>query len=300
MTQIHARKSFWAIIAISCVIIWALENFSGHEAIPDYSQRIAAKLISWGFTLDGFSLPVEQNEIDKHIKLLGSAVSEERVQAAQWLAVRGIREAGPIIAFAMTDKSTIRPCQLAKSLGSLGDKRWTPLLIDATKHPSNIDLRVCATLALSELAPSDAVNALIDVYRRQAAPASAIIALGRIADTSALNFLQTVADSTEHEFERSLALRSIEQIEIMQRFDPVPSLIERVRRKSNNNSLDEWAVWKLADLEDMRGFEALTDTLLQLGDQKTDDQVILAAALLAHGEPGISALRDIAESESES
>lgn len=243
-------------------------------------------------------MPVEQKEIDKHTKLLWSSVSEERVQAAQWLAVRGVRGAGPMIAFAMTDKGTMRPCLLAKSLGSLGDKRWTSLLIDATKHPSNVDQRVCATLAISELAPVDAVEELIDVYHRDVARASAIKALGRIADPSALIFLGTVIDSSKHKLLRSLALRSIEQIKVMQRSDPVPALIESVRRKTKNDSLDEWAVWKLADLGDMRGVGALTDAFLQLGDQKIGGQIIIAAALLADGEPGISALRDIAASES--
>ena len=118
---------------------------------PNDQQLIAATLISWGIQNLNLQPRVNEKEIQNHIENLSSPITEERVKAGYWLAERGIRDASRYIADAMVDERTRRPCQLAKSLGALGNKMYASPLVDAAKQDHNADLRVCATIALARL-----------------------------------------------------------------------------------------------------------------------------------------------------
>jgi len=259
---------------------------------PNLEQQIHATLTSWGLSVDGFATPVDPAAVEKQITLLQSPVSEQRVLAADWLASRGVRSSGARIAAAMDDPATRRPCQLAKSLGSLGDPRWTDKLIDATQQTDNVDLQVCAMLALGELQPPRAVEALIEAYHHDSAPWTALDALGRIADPAALAFLRSVVQSPRNEPDRVLAMRAIQRIRIMRQSDPVPELMDRVRSRSARGGVDAWAVRKLATIQDPRAVPALRAAMLDAGQH---DRVLLASALVVHGDTGRIALRRLSE-----
>jgi HEAT repeat protein len=115
----------------------------------------------------------------------------------------------------MRDPATLRPCQLAKSLGELGDARYVSLLAAAATQTENADLRVCATIALGDLASSTALSALVDAYQRELVTTTALSSIGLIGDPSALPFLRSVAASPRNDSERRSALLAIRRIEIL-------------------------------------------------------------------------------------
>ena len=286
------RRIFIALMLYIAVVTVAQRIARQREA-PDYSQQIVATLVSWGHFPNGVSPPVDPDEIASHIALLQSDIGEQRVQASHWLASRGVRQAGPAIAAALNDSGTYRPCQLAHDLGFLGNDRWVGLLADAAKHPRNADLRMCATLALGELASPKAVNALIDAHRRGAAGCLPIKSIGRIGDPLALPFLRSVAKSPRNESELRAARNAIDRIEVLQQPDPVPALISRVKDSARKGSLEAWAVRRLVDFQDRRAVPVLRDILINGVKRRETDHVILVAALLAHRDAGMVALKDI-------
>jgi HEAT repeat protein len=225
--------------------------------------------------------------------MLWSSDGEERVRAAWWLGERGVRQAGPQIVAAMNDGGTLRPCQLAHNLGKLGDERWVDQLLQASRKPSSLDLRVCATDALGDLSSARAIDGLMDVYRKNLAPVSALESLGKIAEPSTLPFLRSVADHPRNKVERRVALRAIECAEIMSQVDPVPALIRRVESSTHGRFLDSWAVRKLVDRGDARAVSIFAQAIGR-PNALEDDQIILAAALLTVGEAGTAALRSAA------
>ncbi len=269
------------------------------RAAPDTSVRIAATLVSWGLTTDGLSVGVSAEEIDRHVALLRSPDGEERVRAADWLASRGVRDAGPQIAAAMADARTLRPCQLAHSLGQLGDEQWVGTLVAAAKQPRSLDLRACATLALSEIASPSSVDALIDLGRLDSSRRMALEALGRIGDPSALEFLRSVATSPRNEAEGKIARRAVERIELMQRADPVPLLVARLKTSGRGGRLETWAVRGLARLHDARAVPALLDALRRPQISR-NERIVVAAGLLAHGEAGTAALQQVVDNQPQS
>ncbi len=281
------------VFAVSMDLVHVLAIKRG---APDISVRIGATLVSWGITIDGLSIPVSADEIDRHVALLSSPDGEQRVRGADWLASRGVRGAGPEIAAAMADEGTLRPCQLAHSLGRLGDDRWIGTLLDAANNPRNADLRACATTALGDIASPTSVDALIELCRTGSTRSGALYALGRIGDPSALGFLRSVAASPGDELERGIALRAIERIGLMERADPVPGLIARVRAYDRRERLEPWAVRKLAELHDARAIPAL-QYVLRNPQLTTGDRIVAAAGLLAHGEEGAAALQRVVESQ---
>ncbi|MCH7601922.1 MAG: HEAT repeat domain-containing protein [Planctomycetes bacterium] len=297
--QPGALRGLCGLIAAFTLLMILGQVIATRRAAPATSVRIAATLVSWGLPIDGLSVPVSTNEIDRHVARLKSPDGEERVRAANWLASRGVREAGPHIAAAMADAGTLRPCQLAHSLGRLGDDQWTGLLVAAAKQTRNLDLGACATIALCEIASPSSVDALIDLCRAGEMRWTTLEALGRIGDSSALGFLQSVAASPRDEAERKIALLAIERIELMQRVDPVPDLVARVRKVHAGARLDSWAVRAIAKRNDVRGVPALRKALSR-PQVASDDRILLAAGLLALGEDGLTALREIVDAQPQS
>lgn len=278
------------------MVVHLVQRMRPRPAGPDYGQQIAATLVLWGIDTAEFQLPVDPEHVEQHVALLGSDVSEQRVEASHWLAARGVRRAAPAIAAAMKDPGTLRPCQLAHDIGFLGDDRCVDDLAQAARAGDSGDLRVCAILALGELGSPKATDALIDAYRGRGdmAGALAVEALGKIADRSTLPFLQSVAKAPRSSFERRAAATAIERTETLQLPDPVPSLIAQVERSSRQGeALDVWAVRKLVGFADPRAVPTLRQTFIS-APAKSAGRIVLAAALLAHGDPGAAALEDIA------
>ena len=55
---------------------------------PELPEMIRANLVSFGLDSAGIRVPTSAEEIDAHLLLLESRVSEDRVRAADWLAAR--------------------------------------------------------------------------------------------------------------------------------------------------------------------------------------------------------------------
>ncbi|MCI0629509.1 MAG: hypothetical protein L0Y44_02515, partial [Phycisphaerales bacterium] len=121
----HGLRGVFVILLAFVLTMTAVQGLSELRERPNQSQRIAAIIVSWGVSPEGFRVPVEQDEIDRRVALLRSADGEQRVRAAHWLAAHGVREAGAAIVASMHDPATLRPCQLAHALGQLGDGQWT-------------------------------------------------------------------------------------------------------------------------------------------------------------------------------
>jgi len=279
-------RALFAIFIVPIVAIGLTRHAVEQAQTPRLEQRIYAHLASWGVSLEGVARPISDEAIERHIEQLESPISEQRVQAARWLARRGVRSAGPRIAVAMTDAGTLRPCQLAKDLGELGDPRWLKLLTDAAADPSNADLQVCATIALGELGSRRAVETLKRQYRQGVAPVTAISALSEIGDPSTLAFLELVAQAPRNEGERLAAQRALRRVALMNRDDPVPALLELVRRDARAGAVNDWAIKQLVRLDDPRAPAALSETLIDAEGLSEPASATLAAALLAHGRVG--------------
>ena len=120
-------------------------------------------------------------------------------------------------------------------------------------------------------------------------------ALGKIAEPSTLPFLRSVAEHPRNRDERRLALRAIEHAQIMAQSDPVPALTRRVEDSALGRFLDDWAVRKLVDRGDDRAVSVFAQAIGR-HNLTEDDQIVLAAALLTLGKPGMTALRSAAAS----
>lgn len=282
----------FVLIWVGFIVVFGLtQMITSRRAAPDTRQQIAATLVRWGLSVDGLALPVQSADVDRRIADLRSPHGEVRVQAAAWLASHGVRDSGGNIAAAMDDPITRRPCQLAKSLGELGDEYWTDTLIAAMQQRSNADLRVCATLALGDLQSPQAVEVLIEAYRSGGMGTTALSALGRLADPTTLAFFKQVEADSPRATERNIARTAIERIALLQAPDPVASLIQRLDDQVCEGRIEQWTVRRIAECRDNRSVPALQRALLQLEDH--DHQVWMTAALLAHGVTGQKTLADI-------
>lgn len=288
------RLILLVLLGTLCLVGGAVQFTKCRMSAPDTEQRIVAVLASWGLTLDGIVSSADPVEIERRVADLYSPIGEKRVQAANWLASRGVRASAANIAVAMSDPGTPRPCQLAKSLGELGDDRWTDKLVAATQQKSNADLRVCATIALGELQSPQAVDALIESYRNGSL--FALDALSRIADPSTREFFQQVVSTAPNRHEREIANVAIERIEVLQHADPAEALIERLKQQTAQRRIDEWTIRRLATLQDVRAVTALREAFEQT--DKTNERVWLAAALFVHGDAGRVVLSELSQSTS--
>jgi len=285
----------FVLIWVGFILVFGFaEMITSRRSTPDTRQQIAATLVRWGLSVDGLALPLQSAEVDRRIADLRSPNGEVRVQAAAWLASRGVRDSAGNIAAAMDDPVTRRPCQLAKSLGELGDEFWTDKLIAAVQQRANADLRVCATLALGDLQSPRAVEALIEAHRSGGMGTTALSALGRLADPTTLAFFQHVKAQSPRATERNIARTAIERITLLQQPDPVASLIQRLDEQVNQDRIEQWTVRRLAAFRDARSVPALQQAFERL--EKHEPQVWLAAALLAQGDGGRTALAHLAES----
>lgn len=274
-----------------------LRHLQASSDAPTIAQRIYAMLVEWGAETSDFIAPATAEEINHRFADLRSPDSETRVRAAQWLASRGVRSAGDQIAAAMADSATLRPCQLAHCLGHLGDDRWVDELVAAASQTDNADLRACATMGLRSLGSDRALDALLELVRNGAAPATAIEALGVIGDAAGLPLLRDIARSDAGEFRRKAANLAIARIEIVNAPDPIPALLQCLDQSLRADRADEWALRWLAHHRDGRVAEHLAP-ILRDADMAPSDRERVAAALLALGDAGRQALAEIATSGS--
>jgi hypothetical protein len=258
---------------------------------PELHQQIAAILVSWGQSTDTISL-MNPQQLEYHLEILRRGTGEQQVRSAEWLSLRGVRQAGSEIASAMNNPNTLRPCQFAKNLGSLGDDRWVDLLAEATRS-KNEDLGVCATISLKELASPKTVDTLIDIYRRDIASISAIDAIGRISDSSSHSFLLSVVRNPRSKAEKLIAQKSIEKIVVMSQSDPIPELKRFFNTSLDEGTLDLWATRKIAEFGDKRTIPMLKKAFVEAKINSEYNYSVLAAALLMHGEKGVQALKEI-------
>lgn len=256
---------------------------------PSSAERIYATVVEWGADASGLVPPASDAEIDRRIAQLWNSDGEVRVRAARWLSVRGLRDTGDEIAASMADPGTQRPCQLAHSLGKLGDEQWVDDLLIAATQPENMDLRTCATIALADIASPRAVDALIELTREDPSRVFAVRALGETGDRRALEHLRRLLDESRRTPNRRTIEIAIERVELLSQAHPWPDLVRRVEASADRGRIDEWALRHLVRLNDPRSIEPLARQLATPTHSRRTHE-LLAAALLAHGTQGQQAL----------
>jgi len=283
-----------AVVTVLLVLFsgggFALQYSRARAMEPTTAERIYATLTEWGVNTVGITPPTDASEIDRRIEQLRSDMSEQRVEAARWLASRGISEAGDEIVACLSDTRTLRPCQLAHSLGKLGGDRWAGELLAAANQTDNRDLQSCAAIGLTYLASSRAVQGLIDVTRDDPSRMFAIEALGEIGDPRALDHLRRLRERAMSPSQRRTITTAIERIGTLSQPDPIPDLLSRVTRSAQDQRIDTWALRHIARIADGRSVATLA-RLFKAPAISRDSRDKLAAALLSHGTDGLAALR---------
>lgn len=259
---------------------------------PSSAERIYATLVEWGADASGLVPPADDAEIDRRVAQLWNSDGEVRVRAARWLAMRGLRDTGDEIAASMADPDTQRPCQLAHSLGKLGDEQWVDELLVAATQPENTDLRTCATIALADIASPRSVDALIELTREDPSRVFAVRALGETGDRRALEHLRRLLDEASRAPNRRTIELAIERVELLSQADPWRDLVRHFEESARRGRIDEWTLRHLVRLNDPRSIEPIARQFTAPAHSRRTRE-ILAAALLAHGTDGQNAL-DIA------
>jgi len=281
------------LVSVFCVLSMSVQVARTSSLEPEAASRIYATLTEWGVEASGVGAPADASEIRAHIRALESPHSEKRVRAARWLADHGIQRAGGQIAASMRDPGTLRPCQLAHSLGRLGDERWVDVLVSSAKQRGNTDLRTCSAIALAHLASSRAVDDLIGITRDDPSRIFATKALAAAADPESRDHLRWLASSSSSAAVRRIARRGIERIALLQAEDPIAALLERARAAASADDVDEWTLRQLARRPNARSAEVLSD-LFRDRQRSSREREVIAATLIAIGEPGHRALGELA------
>lgn len=259
---------------------------------PSPHVQLRAVLSAWGFHELADAVRLEPGEVERHLDQLRDRHGEVRVEAARWLASRGVREAVPNLLSAMADPETLRPCQIAHALGTLGDDRAVPALAEASLQTENADLAVCATIALGEIGSGDAAGPLAQAARTGPARTHALEALGRIAAEDAVPVLRQAATSAATVGTREIARTALARLDAEARSDPLPGLVALVVDPASDDDI-RWAVRRLARLGDPRAVPALA---MRAFEGRAHPETV--AALLVLGPEGRAALRRLAVTES--
>ena len=230
----------------------------------------------------------KQLQAEERLKLLRqlrSPTAEKRWEAAKILASWKDRDAVPDLIVAMQDdKGTRRTCEIAHALGQIGDATCVPALSKAISHSRNVDLRVCATQALTEIGGEEALAPLLKKVTRpnlsKADYMGTIFALGELGLPGALPVLRAIAKRNTDARIRELAESAVAQIELLDGEDVVPKLLAALDNDSDWIH-DRWIFDELDKRWDDRGASALNDYLARGKNIRTDN-LIQAAALLIH------------------
>jgi len=148
-------------------------------------------------------LASDEQTIPDYLNEVKSGGRRERWQAAYQLSqLINVGEAkkypnlvddvGKVYADAKHDDPRIRQ-YLSMVLGNLGDRRATPMLVDAIEHDEAPETRIYAALALGRLHDAAAVPALVKVFQSDERDVrkAAVYALGEIGDPRAIPALET-------------------------------------------------------------------------------------------------------------
>jgi len=292
----HGLRGIFIILVVFVCAMSIAQGWQASRNQPNQTQRIAAIIVSWGVDSPAMHVPVNQQDVDDRLEKLRSPVSEERVQAAHWLAAHGVRDASAAIASAMRDPATRRPCQLAHALGQLGRARWTDELVRAAQQPANRDLRVCATDGLKQLGSARAIDPLIQLAERGTAQTIAIEALGVVGDSRAAPALRRIVSNTQNDHVREAARRALQRIDILGLDDPLPELLRSFEQSLHSDRPSQWALRHLARLGDARAAPVLANAL-ESSSVESRDRESIAACLFACGEAGRLALERCAKNE---
>ncbi|MBI4023879.1 MAG: HEAT repeat domain-containing protein [Verrucomicrobia bacterium] len=217
---------------------------------------------------------------------LSSPLPAERWEAARELARWRDKISVPALRRALRDDDgTIRTCQIAIALGRIGDPSAIPALAQAIEHPSNLDLRICAAHALGEIGDSSVAPILVrranDASLREDDQGSAILALGEIGAADALPILHAIAEDAQRWTAiRDLARSAIQQTEIVQADNPIPLLLEQIRRHRGWIA-DEWTYRKLHEYWNAEAAHGL-NAILREHPEPNQGLLIRCGALLTH------------------
>ena len=204
--------------------------------------------------------------------------------AAELASWRDTRSLPILIATMQDDAGTQRTCLIAQAIGKVGDPAAIPALCQAMMHPSNRDLRLCATHALAEIGDVSAVQPLIEKAIRRDLPRddylAAIRALGDLGSPEALPTLQRLAASDSDEAVRQWATNAIAQIEMLRSANAVAELTGALLGN------ERWVEhrWILRQLE-RRWDQRVADPLaayIGRGGALPSENLVQATALLIH------------------
>ena len=147
---------------------------------------------------------------------------------------------------------------MAQALGHIGDPIAVPELVWASAHPTNVDLRMCATAALAEIGGASVLAPLMEKARRAADSQdrhAAIAALGELGNPEAVPALREIARSEAPAAMRARSLSALWQIGLL-RDDAVPRLLAALGRHEHWVH-DDWILLQLAQRWDPRCAAAL-------------------------------------------
>lgn len=233
------------------------------------------------------------------LQKLNSSKAPQRWQAADELAIWKDQASVPALVIAMQDdRGTERTCVIAQSLGKLGSGEALPALIQAINHPQNLDLRVCATHALTDIGDPRAVQPLIEKAKDRSTLeddyASAITALGDLGFPQALQVLREIAEHDPDCRMRTIASAAIRRIEMVQSDDPAAALVSALENPVAW-IYDEWILNALAKRWEPRVADAL-NVYLSSGAHLTHHRIQVTALLLYHGAMHSGTIRSLAKS----
>jgi len=210
----------------------ALGVVSGRQAAFEraFSKQVAA--------FEGSVSAEEKLSAEARAKLqtvLREGTPEARVDAARELARwRDRASVGELVA-AMRDGSGVRrPCQIAHSLGRIGDPAALPALQEALDHPNNADLRACAAIAIGRIGDASTLAFLLDRITdpelSEGAQASALIAVWDIASPSAIPDLRRIATTHPRDDLREMAAAGARALGCLNAAAPTEALLEELVR----------------------------------------------------------------------
>jgi hypothetical protein len=272
--------------AIFASLIWLVGTLIVHHATE--RSRFEAKLSlalrelhQKGETAESLT-PLNRAEL---LQKLNSSKAIRRWQAANELAIWKDQTSVSALVIAMQDgQGTERTCVIAQSLGKIGSSEAVPALVQAINHVQNLDLRVCATHALTDIGDPRAVQPLIEKAKDRSTLqddyASAIIALGDLGFPQALPALSEIVEHDPDRKIRAVALAAIRRIEIVQSDDPVAALLSALRKPVPWIHA-EWILKELARRWEPRVADALNG-YLSSGAHRAGHCIQVAALLIYH------------------
>lgn len=211
-------------------VLVALGFVSGRQAAFEraFLKQVAA---FDGSASAGETLSAEARE--KLQTVLRQGRPEARVEAAYELARwRDRASVGELVATMRDGSGVRRPCQIAHSLGRIGDPAALPALQEALDHPDNTDLRACAALAIGEIGDPSTLAFLLDRITdpelSEGSQASALIAVWDIASPAVIPDLRRIAATHPRNDLREMAAAAARALDSLTAAAPTEALLEEL------------------------------------------------------------------------